>query len=113
MNTTAKFGGLGAVIALLLTEVPTQYDLYVALFIIVCGAATAMIPPPHAGSKWVWAYQLMTTIGLNIGWAENRLKPGVSALRVSRDDKPAAKEAVQAQGIPVLNKKGKPEAAAH
>ncbi|WP_102323845.1 hypothetical protein [Komagataeibacter saccharivorans] len=110
MNATAKLGGLGAVIALLLTEVPDQYTLYAAVFVVACSVAAAIIPPPHAGSRWVVAYQIMTTIGLNIGWAENRLKPGVTALRVSREDKPAAKEAVQAKGIPVLNKQGNPEA---
>ncbi len=50
MNTAAKFGGLGAVIAMMLEYVPAQYDLYVALFIIACGAAAAMVPPPHAAA---------------------------------------------------------------
>ncbi|MCE2579615.1 hypothetical protein LDL36_14150 [Komagataeibacter sp. FNDCR1] len=110
MNTTAKIGGIGAIFALLLAEVPEQYTLYVALFIIACGAVTALVPPPHAGSKWAVAYQLMTTIGLNIGWAENHFKPGQSGVRVPVADKPAAKQAVASAGIPVLNKKGKPEA---
>ncbi|GCE79530.1 hypothetical protein MSKU3_1005 [Komagataeibacter oboediens] len=70
-----------------------------------------MIPPPHAGSKWAVAYQVMTTIGLNIGWAENHFKPSQTAVRVAVEDKPAAKAAVTAAGIPVLNKKGKPEQA--
>lgn len=113
MNTTAKLGGFGAIIAVMLEYVPAQYDLYVALFIIACGAAAAMIPPPHAGSKWAVAYQLMTTIGLNIGWAENHFKPGQSGVRVPLADKPAAKQAVASAGIPVLNRKGKPEQAAN
>ncbi|MBL7232632.1 hypothetical protein [Komagataeibacter oboediens] len=112
MNTTAKLGGLGAVIALLLTEVPEQYAFYVALFIIACGALTALVPPPHAGSRWAVAYQVMTTIGLNIGWAENHFKPGQSGVRVPLADKPAARQAVQAAGIPVLNRRGAPEPAA-
>ncbi|AXY22848.1 hypothetical protein CD178_02092 [Komagataeibacter saccharivorans] len=111
MNTTAKLGSLGAVIALLLAEVPEQYAFYVALFIIACGAVTAMVPPPHAGSKWAVAYQFMTTIGLNIGWAENHFKPGQSGVRVPVADKLAAKAVVAAAGIPVLNKKGQPEQA--
>ncbi|MBY4639598.1 hypothetical protein K6L44_06230 [Gluconacetobacter entanii] len=109
MNTTAKLGGIGAIFALLLTEVPEQYTLYVALFIIACGAVTALVPPPNAGSKWAVAYQLITTIGLNIGWAENHFKPGQSGVRVPLPDKPAAKQAVAAAGIPVLDRKGKPE----
>ena len=112
MNTTAKLGGLGAILAAMLEYVPAQYDLYVALFIIACGAVTAMIPPPHAGSRWAVAYQLMTTIGLNIGGAENHFKPGQSGVRVPVADKPAAKQAVASAGIPVLNKKGQPEPAA-
>ncbi|BAK82899.1 hypothetical protein [Komagataeibacter medellinensis] len=112
MNTTAKLGGLGAVIGLLLTEVPEQYALYVALFIIACGAVTALVPPPHAGSRWAVVWQLITTIGLNIGWAENHFKPGQSGVRVPVADKPAAKQAVASAGIPVLDKKGKPEAPA-
>ncbi|WP_395371828.1 hypothetical protein [Komagataeibacter diospyri] len=111
MNTTAKLGGLGAVIALLLTEVPEQYAFYVALFIIACGVVTAMVPPPHAGSRWAVAWQAITTIGLNIGWAENHFKPGQSGVRVPVADKPAAKQAVASAGIPVLNKKGRPEQA--
>ena len=110
MNTTAKLGGLGAVIGLLLTEVPEQYALYVSLFVIACAGVAALVPPPHAGSRWAVAYQLMTTIGLNIGWAENHFKPGQSGVRVPVADKPAAKQAVASAGIPVLNKKGKPEA---
>ncbi len=51
----------------------------------------------------------MTTIGLNIGWAENHFKPGQSGVRVPLADKPAAKQAVTAAGIPVLNRKGRPE----
>ena len=111
MNTTAKLGGFGAAIALLLTEVPEQYAFYVALFIIACGAITAIVPPPHAGSRWAVAWQVMTTIGLNIGWAENHFKPGQSGVRVPLPDKPAAKEAVQAAGIPVLNHRGAQEPA--
>ncbi|MCE2574397.1 hypothetical protein [Komagataeibacter sp. FNDCR2] len=110
MNTAARLTGLGAVFTGLLAFVPEQYAFYVAMLIFACSALSAAVPPPSAQSRWVIAYQVITMIGLNIGWAENRLKPGVSALRVSREDKPAAKEAVQAKGIPVLNKKGKPEA---
>ena len=113
MNTTAKLSGLGAVMALLLTEVPEQYALYAAIFVFACSAAAAIIPPPHAGSRWAVAYQLMTTIGLNIGWAENHFKPGQSGVRVPVADKPAAKAVVAAAGIPVLNKKGQPERTAN
>ncbi|MBV1833096.1 hypothetical protein [Novacetimonas pomaceti] len=109
MNTAAKLTGLGAAFAGMLEFVPEQYAFYVALFILACGAAAAMIPPPHAGSRWAVAYQVMTTIGLNIGWAENHFKPGQSGVRVPLTDKPAAKQAVAAAGIPVLNKKGQPE----
>ncbi|WP_075595579.1 hypothetical protein [Novacetimonas hansenii] len=109
MNTTAKLGGLGAVIALLLTEVPEQYALYAAIFVFACSAVTAIIPPPHTGSRWAVAYQILTTIGLNVGWAENHFKPGQSGVRVSVADKPAAKRAVASAGIPVLNRDGKPE----
>ncbi|WP_112210003.1 hypothetical protein [Komagataeibacter rhaeticus] len=109
MNTTAKLGGLGAAIALLLTEVPAQYTLYVALFIIACGAVTAVVPPPHAGGGWAVAWQVITTIGLNIGWAENHFKPGQSGVRVPLADKPAARQALGAAGIPVLDRRGRPE----
>ncbi|MBE7729414.1 hypothetical protein [Komagataeibacter sp. FXV3] len=113
MNTAAKFGGIGAFVLLLLNEVPEQYTLYAAVFVFACSAASATIPPPHAGSRWAVAYQVMTAIGLNIGWAENHFKPGQSGVRVPLADKPAAKQAVSSAGIPVLNKKGKPEQAAN
>ncbi|RBM07797.1 hypothetical protein [Novacetimonas cocois] len=109
MNTTAKLGGLGAVIALLLAEVPGQYALYVSVFVLACGAASAMIPPPHAGSRWAVAYQVMAAIGLNVGWAENHFKPGQSGVRVPLPDKPAAKQAVADAGIAVLDRRGRPE----
>ena len=108
-GTVAKLGGLGAVIGLLLSEVPDQYTLPVAVFIIACGCITALVPPPHTGSRWEVAYQVMTTIGLNIGWAENHFKPGQSGVRVPLPDKPAAKQAVSAAGIPVLDRKGRRE----
>ncbi|MCE2563401.1 hypothetical protein [Komagataeibacter sp. FNDCF1] len=110
MNTAAKFGGIGAFVLLLLNKVPEQYTLYAAVFVFACSAASALIPPPSAHSRWAVAYQIMTTIGLNIGWAENHFKPGQSGVRVPLADKPAAKQAVEAAGIPVLNKKGQPEA---
>ncbi|MBV1829736.1 hypothetical protein HNW77_01305 [Komagataeibacter sp. AV436] len=109
MNIPTKLGGLTAVILFLLNSVPAQYTLYAALFVLVCSAISALVPPPHAGSRWVMAYQIMTTIGLNIGWAENHFKPGQSGVRVPLAEKPAAKQAVAAAGIPVLNRKGRAE----
>ncbi|WP_182357069.1 hypothetical protein [Komagataeibacter europaeus] len=109
MNTAARLTGLGAVFTGLLAFVPEQYAFYVAMLIFACSAVSAAIPPPSAHSRWVVAYQVITMIGLNIGWAENHAKPSVSGVRVPLSDKPAAKEAVQAKGIPVLNKKGRPE----
>ncbi|MDT8872287.1 hypothetical protein RAA17_16560 [Komagataeibacter rhaeticus] len=102
-------GGLGAVIVFLLNEVPEQYTFYVSVFIILCSIASALLPPPHAGSRWVVAWQVITTISLNIGWAENHFKPGQSGVRVPLSDKPAAKQAVASAGIPVLDRKGRPE----
>ncbi|GCE89363.1 hypothetical protein MSKU15_0964 [Komagataeibacter diospyri] len=105
----AKMGGLSAAVVFLLNEVPEQYTFYACVFVISCSVASALITPPHAGSRWVPAYQLITTIGLNIGWAENHFKPGQSGVRVPLVDKPAAKQAVALAGIPVLNRKGRPE----
>ncbi|RFD18479.1 hypothetical protein DY926_16420 [Komagataeibacter melaceti] len=109
MDTAAKCGGIGAVVLLLLNEVPEQYTLYAAVFVLACAAVSALIPPPHAGSRWAVAYQVVSTIGLNIGWAENHFKPGQSGVRVPVADKPAAKQAVSAAGITVLNRKGRAE----
>lgn len=109
MNTPIKLSGLTGVIALLLGCVPPQYAAYVSVFILACACVTAMFPPPHAGSRWVVAYLIISKIGLNIGWAENHFKPGVSGVRVPLLNKPAAKQAVIAAGIPVLSKKGAPE----
>ncbi|MFT8945987.1 MAG: hypothetical protein ABF876_05320 [Acetobacter aceti] len=109
MNAPVKLTGFAGVIAILLECVPPQYALYVSLFVIACAGTAAIVPPPHAGSKWVLAYLVITKIGMNLGWAENHFKPGVSGVRVPRLDKPAAKQAVLSAGIPVLNKKGTPE----
>ncbi|PYD48387.1 hypothetical protein [Novacetimonas pomaceti] len=109
MNATAKFGGLRAVIALLLAEVPEEHALYGSAFILVCAAVAAMIPSPHAVSRWVVAYQARTDIGLNVGWAENHFKPGQLGMYVPLWDKPAAELVVAAVGILVPNRKSQPE----
>ncbi|MBL7237743.1 hypothetical protein [Komagataeibacter saccharivorans] len=115
MNTTARLGGLGAVFALLLTEVPEQYTFYAAMLVIACGTIAATVPPPVAGGRWAAVYHVISAIGLNIGWAESRLKPGVSGIPVSRGDEAAARQAVHDAGIPVLPGRGQavrsPEAA--
>ncbi|GBQ58844.1 hypothetical protein CFR76_04575 [Komagataeibacter swingsii] len=105
----ARMGGLGAAVLFLLNEVPEQYTFYAAVLVLSCSIASALVTPPHAGSGWAVAYQVITTIGLNIGWAENHFKPGQSGVRVPLADKPAAKQAVAAAGIPVLNSKGRAE----
>lgn len=112
MNAPVKLTGLAGVIAILLECVPPQYAVYVSVFVMACACVTAMFPPPHAGSRWVLAYLIISKIGLNFGWAENHFKPGISGLRLLVSDKPAAKQAVIAAGIPVLSKKGTPEPAA-
>ncbi|KON65740.1 hypothetical protein KOEU_04270 [Komagataeibacter europaeus] len=108
-GNTARLGGLGAFVVFVLDAVPAQYTLYAAVFVLACSAVSALVPPPHAGSRWAVAYQVITTIGLNIGWAENHFKPGQSGVRVPLVDKPAAKHAVASAGIPVLDRRGQPE----
>ncbi|MBE7728863.1 hypothetical protein [Komagataeibacter sp. FXV3] len=108
-GNTARLGGLGAFVLFVLDAVPEQYTLYAAVFVLACSAVSALVPPPHAGSHWAVAYQVITTIDLNIGWAENHFKPGQSGVRVPLTDKPAAKQAVASAGIPVLNYRGQPE----
>lgn len=56
--------------------VPESCALYVALFIIACKILTVFIRPPATGSRWVTAYQLVSLIALNVGWATNRLTAG-------------------------------------
>ncbi|KFL87531.1 hypothetical protein AmDm5_2947 [Acetobacter malorum] len=63
----AKIGGITTVVPLLFSAIPEPWSS------VISGAVTAAIQPPQAGSKWKIPYQVVSAIGLNIGWAVNHI----------------------------------------
>jgi len=107
MNNLAKISATTGGLALFLDLVPAQYAIYPAALIVLCAILRALIQPPASTSRWASAYQIMSAIGANIGWALPRLRPGVSAVDVPRDERDAAKIAVASAGITPLSSSGK------
>lgn len=89
----------------LLSAVPATYDLYVALFIILCKLVTVFVKPPASTSKVAWLYQIVSLIGLNVGWAANRLQVGKTGVMVARTDADEAKTALAQANIPLASPK--------
>lgn len=58
----------------LLADIPARYELWVALLIIGCKLVTVFLPPPQNTSRLNGIYRLVALLGLNIGWATNRLE---------------------------------------
>ncbi|OAG75340.1 hypothetical protein Amal_03489 [Acetobacter malorum] len=69
----AKIGGITTVVPLLFSAIPEPWSSVISGVIIICGGVTAAIQPPQAGSKWMFPYQVVSVIGLNIGWAVNHI----------------------------------------
>jgi len=109
MNNLAKISATTGGLALFLDLVPAQYAIYPAALIVLCAVLRALIQPPEASSRWAGAYQVMSAIGANLGWALPRLRPGISAVDVPREDKEAAKLAIASAGIAPLTSTGTPK----
>lgn len=75
----AKIGGITTVVPLLFSAIPEPWSSVISGVIIICGGVTAAIQPPQAGSKWMIPYQVISVIGLNIGWAVNHIGARVEA----------------------------------
>lgn len=105
MNNLAKISAATGSLALFLDLVPVQYAIYPAALIVLCAILRALIQPPEASSRWAGAYQVMSAIGANLGWALPRLRPGISVVDVPREDKEAAKLAIASAGIAPLSSK--------
>ncbi|WP_418610648.1 hypothetical protein [Gluconobacter cerinus] len=58
----------------LLADIPARYELWVALLIIGCKLITVFLPPPQNTSRFGGIYRVITLLGLNFGWATNRLE---------------------------------------
>lgn len=89
----------------LLSAVPDKYALYVSAFIIVCKLVTVFVKPPSSTSKVAWLYQIVSLIGLNLGWAANRLQVGKTGVMVARTDADEAKAALAQANIPLASPK--------
>lgn len=85
---------------LILNAIPAQFALPAALLVIACKLVTVFVRPPAATSVWAIPFQIVTMIGLNIGWAANRLQVGKTGVMVPREEAPAAKAAIDAAGVP-------------
>lgn len=93
-QTAAKLSGLGALLVLLPDLIPAQYLIYPAWLIVGCAVLRACIQPPAATSRWARPYEIMSAIGGCIGWALPRLRPGITAIPVPRDQAPIVKAAL-------------------
>ncbi len=89
----------------LLNALPAQYELCVAIFIILCKLVTVFVKPPAATSKLAWLYQIVSLVGLNVGWAANRLQVGKTGVMVARSDAGEAKAALAQANIPLASPK--------
>jgi len=89
----------------LLSALPDTYALYASLFVIACKAVTVFVKPPASTSKVAWLYQIVSLIGLNVGWAANRLQVGKTGVMVARTDADEAKAALAQANIPLASPK--------
>lgn len=89
----------------LLNALPDKYALCVSAFIILCKLVTVFVKPPAATSKLAWLYQIVSLIGLNVGWAANRLQIGKTGLMLARSDVDQAKAALAHANIPLASPK--------
>ncbi|EHH67985.1 hypothetical protein [Gluconobacter morbifer] len=77
----------------LLADIPTRYELWVALFIISCKLVTVFVPPPQEKSFFSGPYRLIAFLGLNIGWAATHLRmsaqPSKAASSYAKEAEPS------------------------
>ena len=92
-------------IAQVVTALPQTVSLVIAIAVIACKVVTVFVQPPAETSKWAPVYRIVNTIGLNIGWAANRLQIGKTGVMVSRSDVAEAKDAITQAGIPLATSK--------
>ncbi|MBF0850428.1 hypothetical protein HKD27_05750 [Gluconobacter sp. R75690] len=94
LNTFLKAGGVGSLLVLLPDLIPADYLIYPAWLIVGCAVLRAVIQPPAATSRWAPLYELMSATGGCIGWAIPRLRPGITAVPVAREDAAKVKAAI-------------------
>ncbi|WP_024717062.1 hypothetical protein [Gluconobacter oxydans] len=94
LNTFLKAGGVGSLLVLLPDLIPAEYLIYPAWLIVGCAVLRAVIQPPAATSRWAPLYELMSATGGCIGWAIPRLRPGITAVPVAREDAAKVKAAI-------------------
>lgn len=81
---------------ILLGLVPEKYAMYVSAIIIACKLVTVFVRPPQETSKWAPIFKVVSTIGLNVGWAANRLQVGRTGVMTKRENAEAVKAAIPA-----------------
>lgn len=85
----------------LLADIPARYELWVALLIIGCKLVTVFLPPPQNTSRLNGIYRLVALLGLNIGWAANRLERQVSKkVVVSKDGEGVKADVTSETAVP-------------
>lgn len=70
----------------LINLLPVVYVMPVLIVIVVCGAIDAQFPQPKAGSVWIIPRKVISVIGLNVGNAQNRIRPGSEAATIMPSD---------------------------
>ncbi|MCX2561086.1 hypothetical protein OQ252_06700 [Acetobacter farinalis] len=98
--TGAKVSGVVTLIPTLMAYVPEAWNTLICMVIVVCGAVSTVVPVPHAGSFWTGIYKAVSLVGLNFGWAANRL---ASAPSTSGQPEQKAGAEAGASGAPQSN----------
>ncbi|CAI9119526.1 hypothetical protein [Brytella acorum] len=91
--------------SLLLAALPERYTLAAALLVIACKIVTVFVQPPPASSRWARVYEIVSAVALNIGWAANRLTPGVTGVSVPREEADKAKAVLASANVPLVTKR--------
>jgi len=87
-----------AIITLLLN----QPELIGVVVVFACKAITVCFPPPRPDSFFGRIWPLIEKGALDIGWAVNRFRAGMTAIPVLRADADAAKQTLRAADIPIV-----------
>ncbi|QNT78176.1 hypothetical protein JGUZn3_09450 [Entomobacter blattae] len=74
MATTYLLGIMLAVVSGDMNLLPSDISCYVALLVIICNLIASHVKPPQEGSKLVYAYQMISWLAGNFGWAQNKIK---------------------------------------
>lgn len=103
-------------LAWLVSLVPERYRALIGLLLIslslLLNLATYLrrkIQPPPAGSRWTKPYAILTELAGAKDWAAPMYDVGQSAVKTARSEAARLKAVAAENGIPLLDRNGKPK----